>query len=54
MYNKFMFYRVVAMDMRGYSDSDAPSGYSNYKMEYLVADIKQLIPALGLCIYNVF
>ncbi|XP_050362655.1 epoxide hydrolase 3-like [Nymphalis io] len=40
-------YRVVAVDMRGYGDSEKPEGVSSYKMEYIVDDIKELIRALG-------
>ncbi|XP_056022613.1 epoxide hydrolase 4-like [Ostrea edulis] len=40
-------YRVVAIDQRGYGDSDKPSGIYNYTREKLSQDIKQLIPALG-------
>ncbi|XP_055520083.1 epoxide hydrolase 4-like [Leucoraja erinacea] len=40
-------YRVVAMDLRGYGDSDAPQDRSDYKMEYLLADIRGMIEALG-------
>lgn len=40
-------YRVVAIDMRGYGDSDKPSGVSSYRVDKLLGDIKQLIPALG-------
>lgn len=40
-------YRVVAVDLRGYADSDKPSGVAAYKTTNMVADIKQLIPALG-------
>ncbi|XP_067666860.1 epoxide hydrolase 4-like [Haliotis asinina] len=40
-------YRVVAIDLRGYGDSDKPSGIENYQMSKMVADLKQLIPALG-------
>jgi pimeloyl-ACP methyl ester carboxylesterase len=38
----------VAIDMRGYGDSEKPSGIKNYGMEYLVDDIKQVVEALGL------
>jgi pimeloyl-ACP methyl ester carboxylesterase len=38
----------VAIDMRGYGDSDKPSDIKNYRMEYLVDDIKQVVDALGL------
>ncbi|XP_052796397.1 epoxide hydrolase 4-like [Mya arenaria] len=40
-------YRVVAVDMRGYGDSDKPKGKDNYTVQKLAGDIKQLIPALG-------
>jgi pimeloyl-ACP methyl ester carboxylesterase len=46
----------VAIDMRGYGDSEKPSGIMNYSMEYLVDDIKQVVEALGLytdCCINV-
>jgi pimeloyl-ACP methyl ester carboxylesterase len=38
----------VAIDMRGYGDSDKPPGIENYSMKYLVDDIKQIVEALGL------
>jgi pimeloyl-ACP methyl ester carboxylesterase len=38
----------VAIDMRGYGDSEKPSGVKNYSMHYLVDDIKQVVEALGL------
>jgi pimeloyl-ACP methyl ester carboxylesterase len=37
----------VAIDMRGYGDSEKPSGVKNYTMNYLVDDIKQVVEALG-------
>ena len=33
--------------MRGYADSDKPSGVDNYTINKLTADLKQLILALG-------
>ena len=33
--------------MRGYGDSDKPSGKAAYTMTKLTGDIKELIPALG-------
>ncbi|CAL8116048.1 unnamed protein product [Orchesella dallaii] len=38
---------VVAMDMRGYGDSEKPTSISEYKAEYLVKDVCELIKALG-------
>ncbi|XP_074611297.1 epoxide hydrolase 4-like isoform X2 [Acropora palmata] len=40
-------FRVVAVDLRGYGDSDHPTGRSQYKMSYLVNDVKEIIEALG-------
>jgi pimeloyl-ACP methyl ester carboxylesterase len=40
-------YRVVAIDMRGYGESDKPRGLSSYVMDELVADLKSLIVELG-------
>ena len=45
--NDFVF-RVVAVDQRGYGESDKPSGKMNYTIDKLAADIKQLVPALGM------
>ncbi|KAK7108407.1 epoxide hydrolase 4-like [Littorina saxatilis] len=40
-------YRVVAIDQRGYGDSDQPSSVSSYDITKLVTDIKNLVSALG-------
>lgn len=40
-------YRVVALDMRGYSESDKPVGVTEYTMDKLVADVKAFIEHLG-------
>ncbi|XP_064608804.1 epoxide hydrolase 1-like [Liolophura sinensis] len=40
-------YRVVAVDQRGYNESEAPDGMMNYSVRKLIKDLKQLIPALG-------
>jgi len=38
---------VVAVDMRGYGDSDKPRGIKNYQLDVLVDDVRQMIRALG-------
>ncbi|KAJ9574411.1 hypothetical protein L9F63_025942 [Diploptera punctata] len=40
-------YWTVAVDMRGYGDSEKPEGPQNYKMKVLVNDIKEIIESLG-------
>jgi hypothetical protein len=41
----------VAVDMRGYGDSDKPAALEDYKMPRLVNDIKEIIEALGKYVY---
>ena len=36
----FLYFRVVALDMRGYGESDKPSGVENYVIEKLDNDLK--------------
>jgi hypothetical protein len=43
----------VAVDMRGYGDSDKPAALEDYKMAHLVNDIKEIIEALGMCMSEV-
>jgi pimeloyl-ACP methyl ester carboxylesterase len=38
---------VVAVDMRGYGDSDKPSGVSSYTTEILSKDVHDMVRALG-------
>ena len=40
-------YCVVAIDMRGYNDSDKPDRLSAYKMSELTADVRGVIKGLG-------
>ncbi|BET02883.1 epoxide hydrolase [Nesidiocoris tenuis] len=40
-------YWVVAVDMRGYGDSDKPPSVKYYNMKYLIGDVKNLIEGLG-------
>ena len=40
-------YHTVAIDMRGYNDSDKPEGVSAYQMSEFIADIKGVITGLG-------
>jgi pimeloyl-ACP methyl ester carboxylesterase len=40
-------YRVVAIDLRGYNDSDKPQELEAYKISELVADVKGVISGLG-------
>lgn len=40
-------YRVVAVDLRGYGESDKPSGMGNYAVPVLVNDLKQIVTSLG-------
>ncbi len=40
-------YRVVALDLRGYNESDKPAGVDAYRLPELVADVAGVIAALG-------
>ncbi|KAL4227810.1 Epoxide hydrolase 4 [Mactra antiquata] len=40
-------YRVVAVDMRGYGESDKPSNKQDYAYNKLSGDVKQMVEALG-------
>ena len=42
-YCRWFHYRTVAVDMRGYGDSDKPSGIHEYTIDKLLDDINQLI-----------
>ncbi|ACK73547.1 alpha/beta hydrolase fold protein [Gloeothece citriformis PCC 7424] len=40
-------HKVVALDLRGYNDSDKPQSQDAYKLQEIVADIEGVITALG-------
>jgi len=40
-------YRCVAVDMRGYGETEKPKGVENYIVESMIEDFKELIEALG-------
>ncbi|XP_055497375.1 epoxide hydrolase 4 [Leucoraja erinacea] len=40
-------FRVVAVDLRGYGESDAPVGRENYQLDCLITDIKEIVDSLG-------
>ena len=40
-------YKIVALDMRGYNDSDKPQDVSAYRMAELIKDVKGVIQGLG-------
>uniref|UniRef100_A0A1A8L4R7 Epoxide hydrolase 4 n=1 Tax=Nothobranchius pienaari TaxID=704102 RepID=A0A1A8L4R7_9TELE len=40
-------FRVVAVDMRGYGESDLPLSTENYSFDYLVTDVKDIVEYLG-------
>ncbi|XP_045533993.1 epoxide hydrolase 4 [Papilio machaon] len=40
-------YCCVALDMRGYGDSEKPEGISSYKLDILVEDVRDFIRKLG-------
>ncbi|EFN84557.1 epoxide hydrolase 4 [Harpegnathos saltator] len=41
-------YRVVALDLKGFGDSDKPSNKRSYKVEIIINELKQFILALGV------
>ena len=45
-------YRVIALDNRGYNDSEKPEGIENYSIKLLVDDIKTLVEGLGVSKFN--
>jgi len=47
-----LYSRTVAVDMRGYGDSDKPCSINEYTMDKLVDDVHQLITELGLSFFK--
>lgn len=45
---EYVVHRTVAMDIRGYGDSDRPKGQSNYTIEKVCDDIKAVIEHLSM------
>ncbi|XP_014482712.1 PREDICTED: epoxide hydrolase 4-like [Dinoponera quadriceps] len=41
-------YRVVALDLKGFGDSDKPSNKRSYKVDIIIDELKQFILALGV------
>ncbi len=41
-------YRVAAMDLRGYNQSDKPEGVDNYEMPLILGDVAAVIDAMGV------
>ena len=41
-------YRVIAPDLRGYGQTDAPSAVSAYRLEHICTDVLGLLDALGI------
>lgn len=41
-------YRVIAPDLRGFGESDAPRGTRNYRIEHIVRDLVGLADSLGI------
>lgn len=40
-------YHVIAIDQRGYNESDKPAGISDYHIDRMVSDIHQFVKKLG-------
>ncbi|CAH2311533.1 epoxide hydrolase 4 [Pelobates cultripes] len=40
-------YRVVALDLRGYGETDAPPSKDSYKLDCIIVDVKDILDSLG-------
>ncbi|MBN3313273.1 EPHX4 hydrolase, partial [Atractosteus spatula] len=45
-------FRVVAVDMRGYGESDVPVGAENYRLDHLITDVRDIVECLGTSGYG--
>jgi pimeloyl-ACP methyl ester carboxylesterase len=45
-------YRVVALDLRGYGETDAPMHRDDYRLDCLITDIKDVLDSLGGFVYS--
>jgi pimeloyl-ACP methyl ester carboxylesterase len=41
------FCRVIAVDLRGYGDSEKPSSQSAYRIDTITKDVRELVKTLG-------
>ena len=44
----FYFFRVVALDLKGFGDSDKPLARRSYKLELLLEELTIFISSLGI------
>lgn len=47
-FQQYFVYRTVALDIRGYGESDKPKGRSHYTIANVCADIKAVIEHLSI------
>lgn len=48
MNNLNFYYRVIALDLKGFGDSDKPESRRCYRVDILVNELHDLIDALGV------
>jgi hypothetical protein len=49
----YVKFSAVALDMRGYGDSDKPNGIKNYSMQNLIKDVRETIEKLGRKLFSI-
>lgn len=47
-FQRIIYRRVVALDLKGFGDSDKPTNRRSYRIETLLDELKQFILALGV------